>query len=197
MTQSKSQRRIRSLCIFRGQGYGRVFLCLGTRAREGCFMSGLGSHLWTRQRSRYSDCLRAGRSGNQIRFAAPVQIGPETRPASCTMGNGSFQGIRCGRGVTLTPHPFQCRGQKQSTAILLLSLRAFVAYDRVKPRVTFREGYVLCECPVATPTEEHFCMSWNHSQRRISGVGPGTRIREGYAVYYMESNIKSDIFCAS
>ena len=26
-------------------------------------------------------------------------------PASCTMGTGSFPGIKSGRGVTLTPHP--------------------------------------------------------------------------------------------
>ena len=38
-------------------------------------------------------------------FSAPVQTGPEARPASCTMGTGSFPGVRCGRGVTLTPHP--------------------------------------------------------------------------------------------
>ena len=38
-------------------------------------------------------------------FSAPVQTGPEDHPASCTMGTGSFPGVRCGRGVTLTPHP--------------------------------------------------------------------------------------------
>jgi len=27
------------------------------------------------------------------------------RLAFCTMGTGSFPGVRCGRGVTLTPHP--------------------------------------------------------------------------------------------
>jgi hypothetical protein len=27
-------------------------------------------------------------------------------PASCTMGTGSFLGVKCGQGVTLTPHPF-------------------------------------------------------------------------------------------
>jgi len=37
------------------------------------------------------------------RFSAPVQTGPEAHPASCTMGTGSFPGVRCGRGVTLTP----------------------------------------------------------------------------------------------
>jgi len=40
------------------------------------------------------------------RFSAPVQTVPETHPASCTMGTGSFLGVRCGRGVTLTPYPF-------------------------------------------------------------------------------------------
>jgi len=39
------------------------------------------------------------------RFSAPVQTGPGAHPASCKMGTGSFPGVRCGRGVTLTPHP--------------------------------------------------------------------------------------------
>ena len=39
-------------------------------------------------------------------FSTPVQTGPEANPASCTMGTGSFQGVSCGWGVTLTPHPF-------------------------------------------------------------------------------------------
>jgi len=39
------------------------------------------------------------------RFFAPVQTCPEAHPASCTMGTGSFLGVSCSRGVTLTPHP--------------------------------------------------------------------------------------------
>ena len=39
------------------------------------------------------------------RFFASVQTGPEAHPASCRIGTGSFPGVRCGRGVTLTPHP--------------------------------------------------------------------------------------------
>ena len=67
------------------------------------------SSLGPRELSRHSDCLRAGRSVDRIsveaKFSAPVQTGPEAHPASCTMGTGSFPGVRCGRGVTLTPHP--------------------------------------------------------------------------------------------
>jgi hypothetical protein len=48
--------------------------------------------------------LRAGRSGNRIpvgaRFSAPVQTDPGAYPASCTMGTGSFPGVkRPGCGV--------------------------------------------------------------------------------------------------
>jgi hypothetical protein len=82
--------------------------------------------------SQYSDWLRAGRSGDRIqvgaRFSAPVQTGPKAHPASCIMGKESFPGVECGRGVTLTPHPLLVpRFKKQSRAITLLSLRAFVA----------------------------------------------------------------------
>ena len=65
------------------------------------------------------------------RFVAPVQTGPEAHPASCTMGTGSFPGVRCSRGMTLTPHPPSSAEVKNR--VELLSLRAFVAYERVKP----------------------------------------------------------------
>ena len=71
---------------------------------------------WAGYRNRYSDCVRAGRSGDRIpvgaRFSAPVQTGPEAHPASCTMGTGSFSGLRCCRGVTLTPHPLLVQRSK-------------------------------------------------------------------------------------
>ena len=38
-------------------------------------------------------------------ISAPVQTGPGAHPASCTMGTGSFPGVKNGRGVTLAPHP--------------------------------------------------------------------------------------------
>jgi hypothetical protein len=44
------------------------------------------------------DWLRAGQLGDQIpvgaRFFAHVQTGPGAHPASCTMGTGSFPGVK-------------------------------------------------------------------------------------------------------
>jgi len=39
------------------------------------------------------------------RFSAPVQIDPEAHSASCKIDTRSFQGVRSGWGVKLTPHP--------------------------------------------------------------------------------------------
>ena len=59
-----------------------------------------------------------------VRFSAPVQTGPGAHPASCTMGTGSFSGVKSGRGVTLTPHPLVVPWSRKSRAIPLLPLRA-------------------------------------------------------------------------
>jgi len=58
---------------------------------------------------RYSDLLRAGRSGDRIpvgvRFPAPVHTDPEAHPASYTMLTGVFAGVKMrGPGVVHTPH---------------------------------------------------------------------------------------------
>jgi hypothetical protein len=46
-----------------------------------------------RQCSRYTDSIRAGRSGGRIpvqaRFSVPVQTGPGDYPVSCTMDTGT------------------------------------------------------------------------------------------------------------
>ena len=63
----------------------------------------------TGENGRYSDLLRAGRSGDRIpvgvRFFAPVQTGPGAHPASYTVGTGYFPGVkRPGRGVDHPPY---------------------------------------------------------------------------------------------
>ena len=57
-------------------------------------------------RSRYSDSLRAGRSGDGVtgvggrRFSAPVRTGPGAHPAAYTLCTGSFPRVeRPRRGV--------------------------------------------------------------------------------------------------
>ena len=58
------------------------------------------------------------------RFSAPVQTGPAAHPASCTMGTGSFPGVKSGWGVTLTPHPLLMAWSRKSRVIPLLPLWA-------------------------------------------------------------------------
>jgi hypothetical protein len=48
------------------------------------------------------------------------------------MGTGSFPGIEIGRSVTLTPHTLLVPRSKNSRAIPLLFLRAFVACIKVE-----------------------------------------------------------------
>jgi len=50
----------------------------------------------------YGWTVRGSNPGEAI-FSAPVQTGPEAHSAYCTKGTGSFPGVRCCRGVTLTP----------------------------------------------------------------------------------------------
>ena len=58
------------------------------------------------------------------RFSTPVQTGPMPHPASCTMGTGSFPGVKSRRGVTLTPPPLLMSWSRKRRAIPLLPLWA-------------------------------------------------------------------------
>ena len=56
------------------------------------------------------------------RHFPPLQSGPGTHPASCTMGTGSFPGGKYGRGVLLTTHPLLAPMSWKSKAITLPTL---------------------------------------------------------------------------
>jgi hypothetical protein len=60
----------------------------------------------------------------RARFSAPIQTGPGAHPACCTMGTGSFLGVKSGQGVTLTPHPLLVPWSRKGGTIPLLLLRA-------------------------------------------------------------------------
>ena len=86
-----------------------------------CFCCGPGSSVGIATE------LRAGRSGIESRWGRdfpPVQTGPGAHPASCKMGTGSFPGVKCGRGVTLTTHPLLVPRSWKSRAIPLPTLWA-------------------------------------------------------------------------
>jgi hypothetical protein len=107
---------------------------------------------WPGQLSRFSDWLRAGRSGDQIpvgaRFSAPVQTGPAAHPAPCAMGTRSFPGVKSGRGVTLTPHLLLVPWSRKSGAIPLLPLWAVRPVQSLSActRVTFTIYHFLLNC---------------------------------------------------
>ena len=54
-----------------------------------------------------------------MRDFPPLQTVPGAHPASCIMGTGSFPGLKCGRGVTLTLHPLLVPRSWKSRAIPL------------------------------------------------------------------------------
>jgi len=53
------------------------------------------------------------------RFSTPVQTSPGAHPASCTMGTGSFPGVKRGWGMTLAPHPLLVLWSRKSIELYL------------------------------------------------------------------------------
>ena len=105
----------------------------------------------------------------RARFSAPVQTGPGAHPASCTMGIGSFPGIKSGRGVLLTTHPLLVPWSRKRRAIPLLPLWA------VQPVQS------LSAC-----TRVHFVCAL----QEIRLPGQGTVIQKNYMI--LHSGCKSD-----
>jgi hypothetical protein len=49
------------------------------------------------------------------------------------MGTGFFLGVKSGQGVTLTPHPFQCRGNERVELYLYSSYGPYYLYRALVP----------------------------------------------------------------
>jgi len=81
--------------------------------------------VWAGLCSRCSDWLRAGRSGDRIPVGQDfLHLSRWAHPASCTMGTGSFPGVKSSRGMTLTPHLLLVPLSRKSRAVPLLPLWA-------------------------------------------------------------------------
>jgi len=59
--------------------------------------------------------VQGSNPGGGVRFFALVQTGLGAHPASCTMGTGSFPGVKSGLGVTLTPTPSSAVVKKEQS----------------------------------------------------------------------------------
>jgi len=84
----------------------------------------------------------------EARFSAPVQTGPGDHLASCTVGNGSFPGVKSGRGVTLTPHPLLVPRSRKSRAIPLLPLWAVRTVQSLSACTTVRFYLLKLRCTI-------------------------------------------------
>ena len=73
------------------------------------------------------------------RFSVPVETCPGAHPASCTMGTGSYLGVKSDRDVTLTPHPLLVPWSWKGRAIPLFPLYAVWPVQSLSActRVTF------------------------------------------------------------
>jgi hypothetical protein len=84
-------------------------------------------------------CTVQGSNLGGVRIFTPVQTGPGTHQASCTLGTASFPRVKSGRDVTLTPHPLLVPWSWKSRAIPLLPLWAVRPVQSLSActRVTF------------------------------------------------------------
>ena len=83
----------------------------------------------------------------EARFSAPVHTGPGAHPASYIMRTGSLPpGVkRPERGGDFPP-PSQCRGQRKSRAVILLSLWALIPCSRINFPFYYYTTYRVIMC---------------------------------------------------
>ena len=91
---------------------------------------------------------RDGRSGDRIpegaRFSAPVQTGPGAYTTSCSMGTGSFPGVKRPGRTAYHPTPISAPRSWKGRAIPLLILGASVACYRENLYLYLLHALVIC-----------------------------------------------------
>jgi len=95
--------------------------------------------------------LRAGRSGDRIRaearFSAFVQTSPGAHPASCTIGIGSFPGVKSGRGLSDPSPPSSAVGHERVELYL---------YSNYGPYGLYRASVPVQGCTLPLPYHVKF-----------------------------------------
>ena len=138
---------------WKGRHWSSLNFFLTKKANEMHKLSNLFDKLLHMFRSLYSDWLLNGRFGHRIpvraRFSEPIQTGPGAHLASCTMRTGFFPGVKSGRGVTLTPHPFYCRGQERVELYL---------YSLYGPYALYRASVPVQGCTYTTCFGQAHCI---------------------------------------
>jgi hypothetical protein len=99
------------------------------------------------------------------RYSASVHTGPGAHPASCTMGTGSFPGVKSGRGVTLTAYPLLVRWSRKGRAILYFPYGPYGLYRALVPVACTRVYFILPKQFISPSAGPHSsvsdCMEWN------------------------------------
>ena len=68
-----------------------------------------------------------------MRFSASIHTSHGGHPASCTMGTGSFLGVKSSRGIMLTPHPLLVPWPRTSKLYLYSPYRPYGLYRASVP----------------------------------------------------------------
>jgi len=92
----------------------------------------------------------------RVRFSAPVETGPGAHRASCTMGTGSFPGVKSGRGVTLAPNSLLGPWSRKGRDIPLVPLWAARTVQRLSVCTGVHFVFTLV-CVIIYILFKHFC----------------------------------------
>ena len=99
-------------------------------------------------------------------FSAPVQTGPGAHPASCTMGTGSFAGVKSGRSVTLTPHTFLVPWWWKGRAIPLLPPMGSTVCT--EPHCLYQGAfYLFLPCGLSGSSYSYASHNWQEFRKKV------------------------------